>query len=57
MNKTGTIIGWVMGGFITALFLFSASLKLMGGEEIAKNTLSLRLTVAQMQLIGIIEIL
>lgn len=56
MNKTRNIFGWVMGVLITALFLFSASLKLMGGEEMAKNTASLGLIASQMQWIGVIEI-
>ena len=37
MNKTRNIIGWIMGGLITALFLFSASQKLMGGEAKMRN--------------------
>jgi uncharacterized membrane protein YphA (DoxX/SURF4 family) len=37
MSKGRKITGWVLVGLMGALFIMSASMKLMGGEEMAAN--------------------
>ena len=56
-SKTTNIVGWVLGGLVTALFLFSASGKLMGGEEGAKMAEGIGLTVSSLKTIGVVELI
>jgi hypothetical protein len=51
ISKGRKIAAWVLVGLLGALFIFSASMKLKGGEEIAANFAKLGLTGKEM-LIG-----
>ena len=55
--KTKQIIYWVLAGLVGALFLFSASGKLMGSEEGATQAASLGLDVSTMKMIGVVELI
>ena len=55
--KTKQIIGWVLGGLITALFLFSASGKLMGNPEALKMAETFGLNASVIKTLGIVEII
>ncbi|MES2734613.1 MAG: DoxX family protein [Bacteroidota bacterium] len=55
-SKGRKIAGWVLVGLLGALFIFSAFMKLKGGEEIAANFAKLGLTGKEL-LIGIGELL
>ncbi len=57
-TKTKTIIGWVLSGLLALLFFFSAYTKLFDtSTEAVKNAGALGLTISQMQVIGVIELL
>ncbi len=55
--KTKQIISWVLAGVVGALFLFSASGKLMPSEEGAKMAATFGLDAAKMQMIGVVELI
>ena len=55
--KTKQIIAWVLAGIVGALFLFSASGKLMGSEEGVTQAASLGLDVSTMKMIGVVELI
>ena len=55
--KTKQIISWVLAGLVGALFLFSASGKLMGSEEGAKMAATFGLDVSTLQMIGVVELI
>ncbi len=54
-TKTKNIISWVIAGLLTALFLFSATGKLMGQEEVVKMFTASKLEHARVY-IGIVEL-
>jgi len=57
-TKTKTIIGWVLSGLSALLFLFSAYTKLFDtSSEAVKNASALGLTISEMKVIGVIELL
>ena len=56
-SKTKQIIGWVLGGLVTALFLFSASGKLMPNAETLKMTSDMGIDASALKMIGIVELL
>lgn len=55
--KTKQIISWILAGLVGALFLFSASGKLMGSEEGAKMAATFGLDVSTLQMIGVVELI
>jgi uncharacterized membrane protein YphA (DoxX/SURF4 family) len=55
-QKAKKITGWVLSILLALVFLSSASMKLMGGEELAKGAAAMGLPLAGLQLIGVIEI-
>ena len=56
-TKTRNIIGWVLTGLISLVFLGSAFMKLAGGEEAAKGAAAIGLSAATVKVIGVIELL
>jgi hypothetical protein len=56
-QKTKNITGWSLSILLALVFLASASMKLMGGEEIAKGAAMMGLSAGGLQLIGVIEVL
>ena len=56
-QKTRKIIGWILTGLLGILLLSSAAMKLMGGDEAAKNAAAFGLTAGSLQFIGVIEII
>ena len=56
-SKTKQIISWVLAGLVGALFLFSASGKLMVSEEGTKMAATFGLDASTMQMIGIVELI
>jgi len=56
MSKGRKITGWVLVGLMGALFIMSASMKLMGAEEIATNFAKWGLD-GKLMLIGIGELI
>ena len=55
--KTKQIISWVLAGLVGALFLFSASGKLIPSEEGAKMAATFGLDASTMQMIGVVELI
>ena len=55
--KTKQIIGWVLAGLVGALFLFSASGKLMGSEEGMKMAATFGLDATAFKMLGIVELI
>jgi hypothetical protein len=55
-QKAKNITGWILSGLLTLVFIGSASMKLMGGEEIAKGAIAMGLSAGSLQLIGVLEI-
>jgi hypothetical protein len=56
-QKTRNIIGWTLSILLTLAFLASASFKLIGGEEMAKNAPAMGLSLDSLRYIAVIEIL
>jgi hypothetical protein len=56
-SKTKNIVGWVLSGLLGALFLFSASGKLMGGEEAVKMASGLGINASTFTILGVVEVL
>lgn len=56
MSKGRKITGWVLVGLMGALFIMSASMKLMGGEEVAANFAKWGLD-GKLMLIGVGELI
>lgn len=56
-QKTKNIIGWILTGLVALVFIASASMKLMGGEELAKNAATMGLTAGSIKIIGILELI
>ncbi len=56
-SKTKNIVGWVLGGLVTALFLFSGAGKFMAGEEGAKMAEGMGLTLSTLKTLGVVEII
>jgi hypothetical protein len=55
-QKAKNITGWILSGLLALVFIGSASMKLMGGEEIAKAAIAMGLSAGSLQLIGVLEI-
>lgn len=55
--KTRNIIGWVFTVLITLLLVFTAILKIKGGDEMAKNVTAMGLTMDTVRVIGIVELI
>jgi hypothetical protein len=53
--KTRNIIGWILTVLITLLLVFTAILKIKGGDEMAKNVTAMGLTMDTVRMIGILE--
>ena len=56
-QKTKNIIGWVLTGILAFALIASASMKLTGGEELAKNAAAFGLTAGTLKIIGVLEII
>ena len=56
-SKTKNIVGWVLAGLVAALFLFSASGKLMPNEESLKMAANFGLDASAFKMLGIVELL
>ncbi|MBL7814997.1 MAG: DoxX family protein [Saprospiraceae bacterium] len=54
--KTKQIVGWVLAGLISALFLFSASGKLMPNEESLKMAGNFGLDASAFKMLGVVEL-
>lgn len=54
-QKSLTIIGWVLSALLAILFLWSASMKIIGSEEAVKGAGGLGLSPEHFKLLGIIE--
>jgi len=55
--KTRNIIGWILTGLLALLFLWSASMKIIGGPEMEKNVAGLGLNASTTRILGIVEAL
>jgi uncharacterized membrane protein YphA (DoxX/SURF4 family) len=55
-QKTKNITGWILAVLLALVFLASAFMKLMGGEETVKGAAAMGLSAGSLKLIGIIEI-
>ena len=56
-TKTLNIIGWVVSGLLAALFLMSASMKLMLNPEFLEKSKALNLSHEAIRMLGAIEVL
>ncbi|UEG49738.1 DoxX family protein [Ferruginibacter lapsinanis] len=56
-QKTRNIIGWVLTGLLAFVFLSSATMKLIGGEEAVKGAAAMGLSAATVKLLGMVEII
>jgi hypothetical protein len=56
-QKTKNIIGWVLTGLLALVFMGSASMKLMGGEEVLKGASAMGISAGTFKLIAVVEIL
>jgi hypothetical protein len=56
-TKTRNIIGWVLTGLLTAVFLMSAFMKLSGSPEAIKGAAAFGLSAATVKVIGVLEVL
>ncbi|NCI51795.1 DoxX family protein [Sediminibacterium roseum] len=55
-QKTRTIVGWSLTALVALVLLMSASMKLKGGEELARNAAMVGLTAKAMFYIGLLEL-
>lgn len=56
-SKTKNIFGWVLAGLVAALFLFSASGKLMANEEALKMASNFGLDASSFKMLGVVEVI
>ena len=56
-SKTKNIVGWVLAGLVAALFLFSASGKLMANEEALKMASNFGLDAGSFKMLGVVEVI
>lgn len=56
-SKTKNIVGWVLAGLVSALFLFSASGKLMANEEALKMASNFGLDAGSFKMLGVVELI
>lgn len=56
-QKTKNILGWTLSILLALVFVGSGSMKLIGGEQVAKGAVTMGLSVGGLQLIGVIEII
>ena len=55
-TKTRNIIGWVLTAVLAFVFISSASMKLIGGEQAAKGAAGFGISLATLKMLGVIEI-
>lgn len=55
-QKTKNIIGWVLTGMLSFVFIASASMKLMGGEKVLKSAAAIGISAGTFKIIGVLEI-
>jgi hypothetical protein len=55
--KARNITGWVLTALIGLLLIFSAIIKIKGGDEMAKNIVAMGLTMDNIKIIGVVEII
>ena len=55
-SKTTKIVGWVLGGLVAALFVFSASGKIMPNEDMLKMASKFGLDASTFKMLGIVEL-
>jgi hypothetical protein len=55
-SKTKQIVGWVLAGLVAALFLFSASGKLMANEEALQMASKFGLDASSFKMLGVVEL-
>jgi hypothetical protein len=55
--KARNITGWVLTALIGLLLIFSALIKIKGGDEMAKNIVAMGLTMDNIKIIGVVEII
>ena len=56
-QKTKNIIGWVLTGLLALVFFASASMKLIGGDEVAKGASAMGISATAFKMIAVLEIL
>ena len=56
-QKTKNIIGWVLTGILSLVFIASASMKLIGGEEVLKGAAAMGISPGTFKIIGVLEII
>jgi len=56
-QKATNITGWILTGLIAFVFISSAVMKLIGGEEAAKGAVALGLSATTLKLIGVVELI
>ena len=56
-QKTKNIIGWVLTGMLSLVFIASGSMKLMGGEEVLKGAAAMGISAGTFKIIGVLEII
>ena len=55
--KTKKIIGWGLTGLLALVFIGSASMKIMGGDEAVKGAEAMGISLTVLRMIGVVEIL
>ena len=55
-SKTQQIVGWVLAGLVAALFLFSASGKLMANPEALAMAAKFGLDASSFKMLGLVEL-
>ena len=55
-EKAKNITGWILSGLLALVLISSASMKLIGGDEITKGAETMGLTATGLKLIGVIEV-
>ena len=56
-DKTRNITGWILTGLIAFVFIASAVMKLIGGEEIVKSAATMGISIGVFKMLGVIELL
>ena len=55
-SKTTKFVGWVLAGLVAALFVFSASGKIMPNEDMLKMASKFGLDASSFKMLGIVEL-
>ncbi len=56
-QKTKHIIGWVLTGVLALVFFASASMKLIGSEEVVRGASAMGISATAFKIIAVLEIL